>query len=421
MKHVAVIGAGVAGVNMAYQLAVQGFYVTVFEKNSGPAMECSFANGGQVSVCNSSTWTNWRTVAKAAKWMLKKDAPLLFSPNPEPKKLLWLAGFLKATMLGKYKENTVKTIALALESRAEMERVTKCLDLRYHKMNTGMLHTYSNWESFRQAESERDLFESNGVEWQSVTPAEIEEIDEAASRMDNLVGGIYTPSDWTGDINEYCNHLSETISDEFMVDFEYNSEVVSVFPLSNGKAGVQIGELLSKTREFDAVVICNGHLLQKLSRAQGEFLNVYPVKGYSITIPLTDTPYDDSAPKVSLLDDDKKIVSSYLPSRYSGEVDRFRVAGTAELAGHNDSIKMERVQPLLNWVNENFPEVNTRYYQPWACLRPMSSDMMPIARQSRHKSIWYNGGYGHLGWTLSCGVSKRLAIDIAKHLYNRIT
>jgi D-amino-acid dehydrogenase len=417
MKRIAVIGAGVAGVNTAYQLAMQGFGVTVFEKNLGPALECSFANGGQVSVCNSSTWTNWRTVAKAAKWMLKKDAPLLFSPKPEPEKLLWLAGFLKATAFGKYKENTVKTIIMGLESRAEMEKITQTWDLHYNKLNSGMLHTYSNWKSFKQAESERELFESNGVEWESLTPDEIYNLDYAAGQMKNLVGGIYTPSDWSGDINLYCSHLSAITQAEFEVDFEYNSEVVSVFQQSNGKAGIQLKELLSETREFDAVVICNGHLLQKFARAQGEFLNVYPVKGYSITIPLEYSICDDDAPKVSLLDDDKKIVSSYFPSYCN--TDRLRVAGTAELAGHDNSIRMERIQPLLNWVKENFPHVDTRYYQPWACLRPMSSDMMPIVRQSKNRSIWYNGGYGHLGWTLSAGLSKKLATDISLYLRNK--
>ena len=416
MKRVAVIGAGVAGVNVAYQLAKQGFAVSVFEKNDRPARECSYANGGQVSVCNSSTWTNWHTIWKASKWLLKKDAPLLFSPKPELEKLLWLAGFLKATALGKYQENTVKTIIMGLESRAAMIETAADQALDFSQSACGLLHVYQNLDSFKRAESERDLFESNGVEWISKTPDEIAEIDVAVGAMDGLVGGIWTPSDFTGDIHQYCVDLSNKIEMQYMVDFHYNAPVARVFPLTNGKAGVQLYELLSETLEFDSVVICNGHLLQSAARSLGEFLNVYPVKGYSITVPIEEETF--YAPHVSLLDDDKKIVSSYFPADEwdKNSKPRLRVAGTAELAGHDDSIRHERVEPLVRWVRENFPDLDSRFYEPWACLRPMSSDMMPIVRQSKYKTIWYNGGYGHLGWTLSAGQSKRLAREIALSL-----
>jgi D-amino-acid dehydrogenase len=162
-------------------------------------------------------------------------------------------------------------------------------------------------------------------------------------------------------------------------------------------------DALLQTLTFDAVVICAGVRSRSLAASLGDRLNVYPVKGYSITVPLTDEQSQRAAPNVSLLDDATKLVSSRLG------VDRLRVAGTAEFNGYNRDIRADRIKPLVDWVESCFPEINTRQVIPWAGLRPMMPNMMPKVGCGRHDNVYYNTGHGHLGWTLSAATAEMLA------------
>jgi D-amino-acid dehydrogenase len=153
---------------------------------------------------------------------------------------------------------------------------------------------------------------------------------------------------------------------------------------------------------YDAVVVAAGVGSEKLANIVGDSLGIYPVKGYSITITANDITSYEAMPKVSLLDDQAKIVTSTLGNR-------LRVAGTAELAGENYDIRKDRIQPLLDWVHTNFPNLDTRDYTQWTCLRPMTPNMMPIVRQSKkNPKVFYHAGHGHLGWTLSPATAKQL-------------
>ena len=156
--------------------------------------------------------------------------------------------------------------------------------------------------------------------------------------------------------------------------------------------------------EFDDIILCTGVETERFRRKFGDSFRIYPVKGYSVTVDLEDDKSRESAPFVSLLDDPSKLVASRLGNR-------LRVAGTAELAGYNKDIRSNRIKPLLNWINELFPEVNTKNYLPWTGLRPMSSDMVPIIRESKRKNVFYNSGHGHLGWTMGT-YSGKLAADL---------
>jgi D-amino-acid dehydrogenase len=147
---------------------------------------------------------------------------------------------------------------------------------------------------------------------------------------------------------------------------------------------------------FDAVVICAGVASHKFGRKLGDRINIYPVKGYSITVPLSDSVAQQKAPMASLLDDEAKIVTSRLGR------DRFRVAGTAEIAGQNLDIVDARIKPLTQWVEYNFPELPSKDIKPWAGLRPMRPNMIPLVAKGRKPNIFYNTGHGHLGWTLAC-------------------
>jgi D-amino-acid dehydrogenase len=159
----------------------------------------------------------------------------------------------------------------------------------------------------------------------------------------------------------------------------------------------------SVSEAFDQVVVCAGVGSRALAAQLGDRVNIYPVKGYSITVNLLDEASQRAAPTVSLLDDETKLVTSRLG------VDRFRVAGTAEFNGLNRDIRADRIRPLVDWVNQCFPNVSTRQVVPWAGLRPMTPSMMPKVGPGQHANVFYNTGHGHLGWTLSAATAESVA------------
>lgn len=386
MKKVAVIGAGIAGVTAAYFLARSGHEVVVFEKERYPAMKTSYANGGQVSVSNSEVWTTWSNVRKGIKWMFQKDAPLLIRPTLEWRKIKWMSKFLLHTLAGDYTRNTAETIRLGIESRQILENIAKEESINFDQSNCGILHFYKDQQYFQNAQIVKDLYNANGCEWDILAPLQTASLDPALQNVKDIVGGAWTPSDWTGDIHKFCKQLAEVMERKYNVKFQYGYDVRHIEEVSY----------------FDKVVIANGVESYHLAKTVGDSLPVYPIKGYSITIEL-DEQSAKFAPTVSLLDDQAKIVTARLGNR-------FRVAGTAELAGENWDIRKDRIKPLLDWVHTNFPNIDTSNYTSWACLRPMTPNMMPIVQQSKKNSkVFYHVGHGHLGWTLSAATAYNLS------------
>ena len=394
IKKVAVIGAGIAGLTTAYYLAREGYSVTVYEKERYPAMKTSFANGGQVSVSNSEVWTTWGNVMKGIKWMFKKDAPLLIRPRLDWAQWKWMAKFLYYTARGVYKENTVKTVQMGLKSRKLYEKIIKEEGISFDESKCGILHFYKDWDYWDNVQEAISLYNSNGLTREEVNPAYVSVVDPALKDIRGIVGASITNSDWTGDIHKFCYQLSDVLEKKYNVTFQYSCTPVTLKFISN---------------EYDAVVVAAGVGSEQLANSIGDSLSIYPVKGYSITINNVDPQY---LPKVSLLDDQAKIVTSTLGNR-------FRVAGTAELTGENYDIRRDRIQPLLDWVHENFPNINTHDYTQWACLRPMTPNMMPVVRQSKKNlKVFYHAGHGHLGWTLSPATAKQVT-ELIKNANDR--
>ena len=376
MKKVAVIGAGIAGITTAYYLVRAGYKVAVYETERHPAMRTSFANGGQISVSNSEVWTTWGNVRKGIKWMFTKDAPLLIRPRLDWAQWKWMSKFLWNTLKGNYARNTAETIRLGIKARSLYADIIREEGLKFDQSACGILHFYKDAQYLENAESVKELYNANGCEWDMLTPSQTISIDPSLSRLEGIVGGAWTPRDWTGDIHKFCCEMEQVLKRKYDVEFFYNYTIKHIEDVSF----------------YDAVVVANGVGSVKLAKTVGDSLDIYPVKGYSITINNVDPKY---LPKVSLLDDEAKIVTSTLGNR-------FRVAGTAELAGENYDIRRDRIQPLLDWVHENFPNINTHDYTSWACLRPMTPNMMPIVCQSKkNPKVFYHAGHGHLGWTLS--------------------
>ncbi|MDR2298395.1 MAG: D-amino acid dehydrogenase [Comamonas sp.] len=390
MKTIAVIGGGITGVTTAYALARRGFSVTLFEKQRYAAMETSFANGGQLSASNAEVWTHWSTILKGLKWMLKSDAPLLLNPKPSWHKISWFCQFLAA--MPHYEKNTIETARLAIAAREHLFTWAEREGIDFDLKKQGILHIYRDQAGFEHAGKVSQLLAKGGLERRAVTPDEMHAIEPTLSGK--FYGGYFTESDSTGDIHKFTSGLAAAC-ERLGVQCRYGQEIVAVD--SDGKrASVTMRQGAdTETSTFDAMVVCAGTTSRALANQLGDSVNIYPVKGYSITVNLQDEASRAAAPVVSLLDDETKLVTSRLGDS------RFRVAGTAEFNGYNKDIRADRIRPLIDWVQQCFPGVSTRSVVPWAGLRPMMPDMLPRVGRGKKSCVFYNTGHGHLGWTLS--------------------
>jgi D-amino-acid dehydrogenase len=398
MKHYAVIGAGITGVTSAYALARRGHAVTLIEKQSYAGMETSYANGGQLSASNAEVWNHPATLAKGLKWMFTPDAPLLMHPAPSWHKLSWLAEFLWA--MRRYEERTVATTRLAIEARRHLFAWADAENIDFDLRREGILHVYRDRAGFEHAGRVSRLLAQGGLERRPVTPDEMRVIEPTL--QGNFYGGYYTESDATGDIHKFTTGLAMAC-ERLGVRIRTGCEVVDTAADSRGVRVDLRHEAGTEPVQFDGIVVCAGVHSRRIAARLGDRMNVYPVKGYSITVNLRDHESEAAAPRVSLLDDATKIVSSRLGA------DRLRVAGTAEFDGFNLDIRADRVRPLVDWVRRCFPKVDTRSVVPWAGLRPMMPDMMPRVGPGRRPGVFYNTGHGHLGWTLSAITAQQVA------------
>ena len=405
MKKIAVIGAGITGITTAYSLLQRGFEVTVFDRNRYAAMETSFANGGQLSASNAETWNRWATIFKGIKWMFEPGAPLLVNPKPSWHKYSWMAEFV-ANIPG-YRKNTVETVRLAMAARAYLKEHAERENFDFACENRGILHFYDDKKEFDHARQVNALLSEGGLERTEVNNQEIRQLEPALNR--EFVGGFYTESDFTGDIHKYARGLSLACARKG-VEFHYGSDVFKLVSRKNTTEVQWRDEAgLSVQDEFDAVVLCAGVRSKELASQLGERVNIYPVKGYSITVNLDDEKSQKAAPWVSLLDDKAKIVTSRLGK------DRFRIAGTAEFNGYNLDIRDDRIKPLVKWCEKLFPEISTEYAVPWAGLRPMMPNMLPKIGAGKKPGVYFNTGHGHLGWTLAAATAEIVAEQILEN------
>jgi D-amino-acid dehydrogenase len=353
-------------------------------------METSFANGGQLSASNAEVWNHSSTLLKGLKWMFTRGAPLLVNPKPSWHKLSWFAEFI--AQIPHYRTNTIETTRLAIAAREHLFSWAADEQIDFDVKREGILHIYRDKSSFEHAATVTRLLAEGGLERRAVSPSEMRAIEPTLAG--DYYGGFFTDSDSTGDIHKFTVGLAAAALRRG-VNF-YHGQSVREMTTTGANVCITLdGGEREQVLTFDGVVVCAGTASRELAGMLGDRVNIYPVKGYSITVNLNDELSQASAPSVSLLDDATKLVTSRLG------VDRFRVAGTAEFNGFNRDIRADRIRPLVDWVHQCFPGINTRSVVPWAGLRPMMPTMLPRVGRGKSPCVFYNTGHGHLGWTLS--------------------
>ncbi|MFD4839290.1 D-amino acid dehydrogenase [Achromobacter sp. NPDC058515] len=404
MPRIAIIGAGITGVTSAYALSKLGYAVTVYDRQRYPAMETSYANGGQLSASNAEVWNSAATIMKGLRWMWRRNAPLLLNPGFSWHKYSWLAQFM--AQIPNYRRNTIATTRLAIQARQHLFEMAEDEGIDFDLERRGILHIYHDAASFDAASRANALLREGGLERYAVSSNEARSIEPALQA--GCHGGFYTPSDATGDIHKFTSGLARAC-ERRGVKFVQDADIRHI---SRDSRPYVLDMLRDDGREreqheADAVVVCAGAASRQFARQLGDALNIYPVKGYSISVHLDDAQSLAAAPGVSLLDEAAKIVTSRLG-------DRFRVAGTAEFNGFNMDIRAERVQPLVDWTRKHFPGIRTSRVVPWCGLRPMTPDMMPRVGPGKRPGVFYNTGHGHLGWTLSAATAQMLAASVSE-------
>ncbi|OHC64924.1 MAG: amino acid dehydrogenase [Rhodocyclales bacterium RIFCSPLOWO2_02_FULL_63_24] len=402
--RITVLGAGVVGVTSAWYLAADGHEVTVIDRQPQPAQETSFANGGQISVSHAEPWANPGAPLKALQWLGREDAPLLWRLRADPAQWAWGWRFLRECTAPRARANVGAIVRLGLASRAALQALRRDLALEYDHLERGILHFYTDPREFEHALPQAALMREFGCERVPKTAAECLAIEPAlaASRV-RIVGGTYTASDESGDARRFTQALAQHATARG-VCFRHGETVAALLRDGGRLAGIRLasGELL----RADITVLALGSYSPLLLRPLGVSLPVYPAKGYSATLALTDGV---TAPSVSLTDDGHKIVISRL-----GQA--LRVAGTAEFNGYDVSLNAARCAALLRRTREIFPALEAvTQVDYWAGLRPATPGNVPVIGDMAAAGLaglWLNTGHGTLGWTLACGSAKLLA-DLA--------
>ena len=405
---VIVLGAGIIGVATAWYLLEQGHEVTVVDRQKDAALETSFANGAQISVCFCEPWANAGAPFKVAKWLLRDDSPLLFRPRMEPAQWIWGLSFLTQCTTAAFERNVEQLVQLGRYSHAALKDVVAATDIEYNRLERGILHFFSSQQDFDNGVEAAKIMQSHGVDRRILDHDQVLEVEPALAGFQGRVyGGTYTPSDESGDARVFTQELAKRCIARGAT-FLYEHDIQGLDKEGDRIASVRIRSRVTqeaKVLRADAFVNALASYAPALMKPLGEFLNIYPAKGYSATLRLKKP---EAASTVSLLDDTRKLAISRLG-------DFVRIAGTAELSGFdldlNSPTSRVRCQALVKRYEELFPGV-ADHSEPnfWTGLRPSTPSNIPyIGRAKKASNLWINAGHGTLGWTHGAGSGKALA------------
>ena len=399
--HILVLGAGVVGITTAWFLQKQGHQVTVVDRQNQAGLETSYANGGQISVSHAQPWANPSAPLKVLKWLAQPDAPLLFRPKLDPAQWRWALSFLGQCTSARAAHNIRQMVNLGTYSRSQLQALRKDANVQYDHLEKGILHFYTNSAEFEGAKEPTRIMQSLGCDRRIIDADQAVELEPALKPIRNrIAGATYTSKDESGDARMFTQNLAKRCA-EVGAEFRYGTEILGFEQAGERVLGVQaLCDGRHETLRADAYVLSLGCFSAALARQLGIFLNIYPAKGYSITVPVKN---EKAAFKVSLTDDEYKLV-------YSRLGDRIRVAGTAELSGYSRKLNYTRCRAIVRRTAEVMPEAgHWDQAEFWTGLRPATPSNVPYIGKSHFANLYLNTGHGTLGWTHSCGSAAALA------------
>jgi len=391
-----VLGAGVIGVTSAWYLAKSGHEVTLIDRHDAAGEETSFANGGQISVSHAQPWANPHVPAKILRWLGREDAPLLFRLRADLPQWRWGLAFLRECSAARYAHNTRQLVTLGLYSRANLEALRAETGIEYDRLARGILHFFTSEREFDAASRSARTLRGLGCDVEMVDARRCVEIEPTLKSVP-LAGGSWSATDESGDAHKFTRALAALCIQRGV---QFRAGRIAALQAQGGRiAGVRL-EGAADLLRADAYLICLGSYSPLYLRALGIRLAIYPLKGYSVTLPVADA---SRAYTVSLTDDEHKLVFSRL-----GE--RLRIAGTAELNGYNTQLNEVRCRAILRRTLELFPGAgDPQRVQYWMGLRPATPSNVPYVGATRYPNLYLNTGHGTLGWTQACGSGRAIA------------
>jgi D-amino-acid dehydrogenase len=396
---VLVLGSGVIGVTTAYYLAQAGHEVEVVDRQSGPALETSFANAGEVSPGYSSPWAGPGIPLKAIKWLLMRHGPLVVRPKFDPAMWSWLLKMLRNCTSARYAINKARMVPIAEYSRDSLRALRQETGIAYDERSRGTLQLFRTQAQVDGTGGDIEVLKQFGVPFEVLDPAGCIAAEPALAKVrDKIKGGLRLPGDETGDCQMFTERLAALCAGRG-VKFRFGTAIDKILVSGKAVTGVATSAGLLTA---DAYVVALGSYSPILLRPLGLSVPVYPVKGYSITVPITNP---NGAPVSTVMDESYKVAITRLG-------DRIRAGGTAEISGYDLRLHDARRDTLEHSVGELFPNGGSlKDATFWCGLRPMTPDGPPIIGESGIGGLFLNTGHGTLGWTMACG-SGRVIADV---------
>jgi len=393
-----ILGSGLLGVTAAYELGKRGFEVTVLDRQQESGLECSFSNGGQLSYSHGEPWAIPGVLPKLPKWLLNPESPLVFRPRADWQMIRWGLQFLRNCTPARAAINCATILALGLYSKKKMNELRQSSGIAFDYNNRGILYIYGSKKDFDAAKRQNAFQAKFGGENREISREECLKLEPTLAHTSrHIVGGIHAFRDECGDAYLFCKVLAKVASERHGVKFHYG---INIHQLR--KAGNHIMAVSTDQGDIsaDGYVMALGSYSPIYLRPLGIDLPIYPMKGYSLTLPT-----NEFSPQGSVTDGKYKVVCTRLG-------DRMRVAGTAEFAGYDDRINEARIVPIVKAAKSLFPKAPWESeLKKWACLRPSTPDGPPILGRTPYQNLFLNTGHGTLGWTQAAG-SASIVADI---------
>lgn len=394
---VLILGSGVIGTTMAYYLAREGIAVTVLDRQPAPALETSYGNAGEVSPGYSSPWAGPGVPVKAIQWLLMHHSPLVIKPMLDPAMWRWGLSMLRNCTEVRYKVNKARMVRLAEYSRDCMVSLRAESGIAYDQRMQGTLQLFRTQKQLDGVGKDIDILKDYNVPYQVLDQSGYLQYEPALVDVkEKFVGALRLPGDETGDCFKFTQNLAK-MAEAHGAKFCFGESIQSLMHLGRTVTGVRTDKGL---HQADQYVLALGSYSPQLLKPLGLDIPVYPVKGYSITVPITNAV---KAPESTIMDETHKVAVTRLG-------DRIRVGGTAQLSGYDLALVESRRKTLEFVVTDLFPEAgDVAKAEFWTGLRPMTPDGTPIIGETAYSNLMLSTGHGTLGWTMAAGTGRVMA------------